>query len=199
MKRFFTVLMVGVLMLGVSQPVAAQESGRWRANVGVGWFSLPDFVGMLIAGLGTIDTTEGTSTQDFIPLLNPNLGVLCGVNDWFAVGGSMSIGYAAATSHFDDTGVVSRRTRALYLTLTLDAKARYVAWNNLSLYGSVGVGAMALSSNQFYDGSNHPNLQFAPMCNLYPLCLSIGNETGGFVEFGWGSKGFVNIGGYFSF
>ena len=106
MKRFFTFLTMVGLMLALSQPVVAQEQGRWQVKGGVGWFSLPDIFGSLVAGLGSIDTTEGVEHKEFATMLNPNVEVYCGINDWFALGGSLALGYMSFGSKFVETGAL---------------------------------------------------------------------------------------------
>lgn len=196
MKRFFTVLMIAAVVLGASQPLMAQQKGEWNVKVGAGWFSAPDFVGLLVAGLGSIDTTEGTSSQEFIPLINPNVEVLYGVSDWCSLGGSMAMGYSAAKSVFDVTGEVNRSSSAFYNTLCLSAQTRYFRRGNFAMYGSWGVGLCALYAMQRSADGNTNNNNFAAtfMANAYPLCFEMGEKVSCFVEVGWGAKGIVNVG-----
>ena len=199
MKRFFAFLMMAGVMLGASQSVVAQERGEWCIKGGVGWFSLPDFMGSLVAGLGSIDTTEGCENHSFIPMLNPNVEVHYGINDWLALGGSVAIGYAGAESRFVDTGDVNKSSKALYPTICLSAQTRYLSAGKFAMYGSWGVGVMVLVSNQKTSENTNTQVGFSPMANLYPLGFSYGGETGGFVEAGWGAKGWVNVGVYHNF
>lgn len=199
MKRFFTFLTMVGLMLALSQPVVAQEQGRWQVKGGVGWFSLPDVFGSLVAGLGSIDTTEGVEHKGFAPMLNPNVEVYCGINDWFALGGSLALGYMSFGSKFVETGALSKSSTALYPTLCIGAQTRYFSTGKFSMYGSWGAGVMALISNQKTPEENNIQVGVIPMVNLYPLSLSYGGSTGGFLEAGWGAKGFVNVGVYHNF
>lgn len=199
MKRFFTLLMMAGVMLGASQPLMAQQKGDWNIKVGAGWFSVPDFVGALVAGLGSIDTTEGTISQDFVPMINPNVEVLCSVNDWLELGASLSVGYASAKSVFEGTDKVNKSSMALYPTLCFGVDTRYFRSSRFSMYGSWGLGVCALYGQQrSADGSSADNDNFAvaPMGNFYPLCFSYGeaDSVEGFLEIGWGAKGIFNVG-----
>ena len=199
MRRFLAFLMMAGVMLGTSHSVVAQQRGEWSVKGGVGWFSLPDFFGSLVAGLGSIDTAEGVKHQEFVPLLNPNVEVYCGINDWLALGGSVAVGYASAKSVFSETGVVNKSVEALYPTLCISVQTRYFSIGKFSMYGSWGAGVMMLISSQKTPEENNNQVGVIPMVNLYPLGLSYGGDLGGFLEAGWGAKGFVNLGVYYNF
>ncbi len=199
MKRVFAFFALAVLMHALSQPIVAQERGVLQVRVGAGWLSLPDFIGGLVVGLGSIDTTEGVEGYSFAPMINPNVELLCGVNEWLALGGSLSVGCAAAETRFEQTGEVSKSTSALYPTICLAATTRYFSSGRVTIYGSWGVGAMMLLSRQTLSSETNTQVGVAPMANLYPLCLSWGGSARGFVELGWGAKGIVNVGGFFRF
>lgn len=195
MKRLFTFLMIAALTLGTSQTLVAQD-GKWSTKVGAGWYSVPDFVGALITGLGTIDTTEGTSSHDFIPLINPNIELVYGVNDWISLGGYLSVGYASAESRFEATGTVNKSTESFYPTLLFSAETRYFTSGWFSMYGSWGIGAMALFSQQLFEGDTNTQFAVAPMANVYPLgfAFEVNHNLAAFLEIGLGAKGFFNVG-----
>lgn len=160
---------------------------------------MPDIFGLLIAGFGSIDTTEGTSSRDFIPLLNPNVEVLFGVNSWLSLGGSLAVGYASAESVLDTSGVVNKSMKTLYPTLTFAAQTQYFSSGRFAMYGSWGLGVMAVYAQQRSQEEgvgNNTSFAATLMGNAYPLCFSYGNtgEVAGFVELGWGAKGIVNVG-----
>lgn len=199
MKRFLAFLMMAGVMLGASQSVVAQQRGEWSVKGGVGWFSLPDVVGGLLVGFGSIDSTNGVVISSFVPMFNPNIEVQYAVNDWLALGGSVAVGYASAKSVFSETGVVNKSVEALYPTLCFAAQTRYFSMGKFSMYGSWGAGVMMLISSQKTPEENNNQVGVIPMVNLYPLSLSYGGDLGGFLEAGWGAKGFVNLGVYYNF
>ena len=201
MKRFFTILATLAVASATITPASAQVKGEWSIKGGIGWYSLPDIVGVLIAGFGSIDTTEGTSSQAFAPLLNPNVEFHYGFNDWFALGGSLTTGLTSAKSIITNTGTVNKSVFALYPTLCVNAITTYFRSGKFSMYGSWGVGVMGLFSRQTGTDISDSSLQFGivPMGNIYPLSFTYGGRTGGFAELGWGAKGFVNLGVYHVF
>ncbi|MBE6201134.1 MAG: hypothetical protein E7134_02975 [Rikenellaceae bacterium] len=201
MKRIFTLLAAILLAVATITPASAQAKGEWNIKGGIGWVSTPDFVGALIAGLGSIDTTEGTSHKELTTLLNPNVEILYGVNDKWAWGCSLSAGYILSQSVFDDTGVVNKSASAFYPTLCLAAQTTYFRRGQFAMYGSWGFGVMAMVIEQKGTDvtADGPNIAFAPMGNVYPLSFSYGGRTGGFAEIGWGAKGIVNLGIYHNF
>ena len=201
MKRFFTILATLAVASATITPASAQVKGEWSIKGGIGWYSLPDIVGVLIAGFGSIDTTEGTSSQAFAPLLNPNVEFHYGFNDWFALGGSLTTGLTSAKSTFEDSGATNKSVFALYPTLCVNAITTYFRSGKFSMYVSWGVGIMGLFSRQTGTDISDSSLQFGivPMGNIYPLSFTYGGRTGGFAELGWGAKGFVNLGVYHVF
>ena len=202
MKRFFVFLTTILFAAATIAPASAQQRGEWSIKGGVGWYSVPDVVGALVAGLSTaFGNPEGAESQGFIPLLNPNIEVHYGINDWLALGGSLSVGYSSAKVVLTDTGALNKSASAFYPSLVFSAKTQYFRSGAFAMYGSWGVGAMALAAKQWSsDGSNNNNsFGIMPMGNLYPLCFSYGGRTGGFAELGWGAKGFANVGVYHVF
>ena len=194
MKRILSLLVAIVLVFGTTQNAAAQERGEWSIRGGVGWFSVPDLIGALVAGLGSIDTTEGVTRQEFIPLLNPNVGIYCSMNDWLSLGTSFTVGYSTAKTVMEDTGRVNKSVSVLYPSVYIGGIFKYYSYGKFSIYGLCEVGAALYSVTQFSDGENRHQLSFSPMANVYPIGLSYGGQVSGFIEGGWGSRGIVNAG-----
>lgn len=199
MKRVFCILAVAALVMGAPQKAVAQERGELSVRGGVGYFSLPDFVAALATGLGTMAGDEGTVHQSFVTMLNPNIGLYYGVNDWLSLGGSATLGYSSAKRVYESSGTVEKSVRVVYPSLFVGAQTKYFTSGKFSLYGTWGVGAMALFSEQMSDSSKSSNFALSFMADVYPLSLSYGGDLGGFLEAGWGSRGFVNVGIYRNF
>ena len=205
MRRFLTLLATLAVGLTPLSPASAQNTHTWQLKGSAGLFSLPDFVGLLVVGFGSIDTTDEVTRHEFTPVTNLSFEAHRFVNEWFALGGSLSVGYASAYTRFANGGAISRRASALYPTLCLAATTRYFESNRFAMYGSWGVGATALLVDQYSANSSSANDDDTPstgitlMGNLYPLCLSYGESSGIYVEVGWGAKGIVNVGGFFNF
>lgn len=203
MKRFFTFFAAILLASATITPSAAQQVGQWSVRGGVGWFSLPDFIGILVAGFGTaFNNPEGSERQEFIPLLNPSIEAHYSFNEWFALGGSLACGYASSKSTHIESGALNKKVWAAYPTLCVSAQTTYFRKGKFSMYGLWGLGVTAMFSQQTSEDSSaehNTSVVVAPMGNLYPLGISFGNNIGGFAEFGWGTKGIVNIGAYCNF
>lgn len=200
MKRFFTTLMVVVLSAAALAPAKAQTKGEWSIKGGVGYLSLPDLICGLAVGLGSMDMTEGVENESFALMTNPTVEFHYGLNNWFALGGSVTVGYASAKSVFPETGVVNKTISCIYPSVCLSAITRYFTNGKFSMYGSWGLGAVAISTEQTSQSNGSSSqMTVAPMANVYPLCFSVGGSIGGFCELGWGAKGFANVGAYFNF
>lgn len=201
MKRFFAILAAGAMLLAATTTATAQQRGDWQVRGGAGVLSLPDVFGVIVVGFGSIDTSENVTSHEFVPLTSPTIEVNYWLGDKVALGGSLSVGYAAAWSTFNDSGKDSRRVSALYPTLCLSAQTRYFRKGNFMMYGSWGVGAMTMVVNQYNsdEGQNNSSLGFSMMGNLYPLGFQFGHDKAFFVELGWGAKGTLNVGGCFNF
>lgn len=202
MKRFFRLIMMVVLMAFASlAPAKAQQKGDLHVKAGIGFFSVTDYLGLLLAGFGSIDTTEGVSHHDFITLFNPSVEVEYHFSPHFSLGGFLATGYADAWSTLDATGQINKRATVFYPTLGVSCTTRYFRSGNFSMYGSFGVGVALVTFRQTTPDEGRGNLQFnpIPMANAYPLGFKFGDTKGLFVEAGWGSKGLVNIGAFFNY
>lgn len=196
MKKFLIFLAV----LGIGLTASAQPNDNKQIRVGVGVFSAPDFVGLFVAGFGSIDTNDDISRGEFIPLFNPNIEMTWKVTDWLSLGGRVAVGYSSAWSTFNKTGDVSRRISFLYPTLNAVANTTYFSRGGWTLGGSWGFGMTYMVTNQYdSDSGTNASSTIAPMFDIYPLCIGYGGPVGLFVEWGWGSRGVVNLGGYFNF
>ena len=191
--------MVLVLATAALTPANAQSKGEWSVKGGVGFLSFPDLICGLVVGLGSFDATEGVVGESFTPMINPSLEFYYGVNNWLALGGSVSVGYASARTVFSETGVVNKSISCLYPSMYVSALTRYFTVGRFSMYGSWGLGAMAISTTQTSEGRTSSDMGATIMANAYPLCFSVGRSVGGFCEVGWGAKGFVNAGMFVNF
>ena len=97
MKKFLIFLAV----LGIGLTASAQPNDNKQIRVGVGVFSAPDFVGLFVAGFGSIDTNDDISRGEFIPLFNPNIEMTWKVTDWLSLGGS---GLQLCLEHLQQNG-----------------------------------------------------------------------------------------------
>lgn len=207
MKRFFTFLAATAMSVATIFPAKAQLGDGWSIKAGAGWFSIPDVVGLLLAGFGAIDTEEGTSNKSFVPMVSPSVELHYQFNDWFALGGSLAVGYAQNKSVFDSSNIVNKEIWTLYPTLCVNALTNYYQNDEFTLYGSWGVGVMVLFCQQRGESITDKSVkcQSAFMGNCYPLGLAFdlrplfgGSESNGrtalTLEAGWGAKGIASLG-----
>lgn len=189
--------MVTLLAIGVA-PARAQLSGQMHVKGGAGFLSFPDYLGLVLVGLGSIDTTEGVTRGEFIPLVGPSAELERVVSERFSWGGFFALGCASAWTKFDSNGALNKRTSAIYPSLGIGCTTRYFRVGNFSMYGSWGLGVTFYAVDQYTASGGSTGVQMAvfPTANLYPLSFKIGSQSGFYTEIGWGSKGFVSMGGF---
>lgn len=207
MKRLVAIFAVVVLSMTTVLPASAQEyqlprqTYETRADIGVGWVSIPDVVGILVTGLGSLDFEGDTFVTSFTPCTNPSIEVMRYKNEWFSYGLSVTIGLAEGTIEAE-TGVVKKQTKCFYPTLSFVAETRYFKDENFALYGSWGVGASFYMVRQKYTngyGDSTFDVAVLPCVDIYPLCARWGEQIGVYAALGAGSKGGLNVGGFINF
>jgi hypothetical protein len=75
-------------------------------------------------------------------------------------------------------------------------KANYLKKNNFSMYLLLGLGIsnyFVIDNNPTYS-SIGVNYFAIPNFNIYPLCFSTNRDNGFYIEIGYGSKGYLNLG-----
>lgn len=208
MRRFFAILVVAAFALVAISPASAQEYGlsgqnyQKKMDIGAGWFSIPDVVGVLITGLSSIEIEEETFSTSLTPCTNPSVEIMKYKNEWFSYGASFSLGYAEGAVE-TQMGVVKKQTICIYPTIGFVAETRY--FNNddgFSLYGSWGAGAsLYVVSQKYANGYGESTLSATvmPCVDIYPLCARWGEFIGVYAELGIGSKGVLNTGVFINF
>lgn len=198
MKRLYTLMLALLIALAGTQPMQAQEKGSLALHYGAGFFSFPDFLGILLVGFGSLEfNNEESIHRDFIPLIDPNFELEYYFNERVSLGGHLSLGMAKASRIFEEEVDSYKKATAVYPSLMLSSSTHYLQKEKFSLYGHWGLGATFLFFRQIHsDKSENPlKLSLFPAANIYPLCLSYGKQHRVKMELGWGSKGFANIGG----
>ena len=199
MKRLYVLLMAALILSASSISISAQEKGTLRFHYSLGLLSLPDYLGAVIVGLGSIDTSDGVSSHSFLPLANLNAGLEYHFNEKVSLGATLSLSGSSAWTTIDANGEINRKIAGFYPSLCVSSTTRYFKHNLFSMYGHWGVGASFYMISQYFRTETPPssfNGAVTPAGNIYPLCFSWGRKAGFNLECGWGSKGFVNIGGY---
>lgn len=203
MKRLYSFLLMVVVTMTCFMPAAAQKdnTSRWQLHYGLGGLSLPDVVGALLAGLGSIDIGNEVESHSFAPFCNPNIGLEYALNEKLSLGGSVAVGTARAWTTFTENGQLSKSSECWYPSLCISLSNKYVQKENYRMYGHWGLGAalFSLQQSNHSDSTGNQGLSVVPMVNLYPLCFAWGKSAGFQLECGWGANGIVNVGGYWSF
>ena len=207
MKRLIAIFVVVVLSLVTILPTSAPEyewpqpSYEKRMEIGAGWVSIPDVVGILVTGLSSIEFEEETFVTSLTPCTNPSFEMLWRTNKWFSCGVSCSIGYASGNIETVDGGLV-KRTSCLYPTLGFVAETRYFAHDGYAMYGSWGAGVSFYFVGQELvkqSGDSTFEVAVLPCVDIYPLCVRWGDLIGFYAECGVGSKGILNVGAFIHF
>jgi hypothetical protein len=194
MKRISVFLIALILMSATYQSAKAQDTNRWDARLGVGFFGLQDFIPLLTIGLGE-DIDRATNVDfRFLPLITPSFEISYECNKYISVGGQLTLGYATAKYEYIDDGARGRSSM-IYPTLMANLKVNYLKSGSFSMYGLFGLGASTfiwIDNSPYY--SKEMNFTAIPMFNFYPLCFSTNKDNGFYMEVGYGSKGWLNLG-----
>ena len=195
MKRIATILVIAALFSANLKPIQAQEdTNRWDARIGIGSFGITDLIPTFIIGFS--DGTSGSGKGfRFVPLATPNFEMSYKFNNTLSLGGQLTLGYAGVdkTGQFwdeDGNSIQEIKAHMIYPTLMINLKTNYIQKDTFSMYGLWGLG----TSIYAYFRPNSSELFAFPMFNFYPLCFSTNKDNGFFMELGWGSKGFINLG-----
>lgn len=199
MKRLLLLLLVATIALNSTTTAQAQVDRNLTLKASAGLISLPDYINLLLVGLGSIDPKDNISREDFTPCTAINLEMLHPINHWMQIGASLSSGYASAQTIYNDTGALSRYISSFHNSLCFLANTTYWQKNNFAFYGSWGLGATLFVVTQKDADTNNTQATVAPMGNIYPICMKFGNLKGAYLELGWGAKGIVTIGGFINF
>ena len=194
MKKILTFLAIALVLCLGFKPLSAQETSKWNAKLGGGFISVQDLFGLIEIGY---DGIEGNQTDEIIkiyPIITPNFEVTYSFNNSISLGLQASIGYSGRYATFTDN---SYRDYSTILTPTLMANLNitYFKRDNFYGYGSFGLGVFGfVVFHSKYENSLSSGNLFSPMFNFYPFCFSTNKDNGFFMEFGWGSKGIINLG-----
>jgi hypothetical protein len=115
-------------------------------------------------------------------------------NEYISVGAQLSLGFANEEYIYSNSEL--KGNSFLFCpTLMANLRVNYFNKNNFSMYGLFGLGASnyLIVNNDPYS-SISLNYFVIPNFNFYPLCLSTNRDNGFYMEVGYGSKGYLNLG-----
>ena len=194
MKKTLTFLAIALVLCVGFKPLSAQDTNRWDARLGLGVFGAQDVVGLLTIGLGEYVDGDISSSSGFYPLISPSLEMSYECNEYISVGAQLSLGFANEEYRYSNSEL--KGNSFLFCpTLMANLRVNYFNKNNFSMYGLFGLGASnyLIVNNDPYS-SISLNYFVIPNFNFYPLCLSTNRDNGFYMEVGYGSKGYLNLG-----
>ena len=125
MKKILTFLAIALVLCVGFKPLSAQDTNRWDARLGIGFFGLQDFIPLLTIGLGE-DIDRATNVDfRFLPLITPSFEMSYECNKYISVGGQLTLGYATAKYEYIDDGARGRSSM-IYPTLMANLKVNYL-------------------------------------------------------------------------
>jgi opacity protein-like surface antigen len=204
MKKALISLLFCFTIVMCAQPMAAQKSSETPSlrgseiTISYGNFTSSTFF-MEMASLTEIIVTLGL-VQDNINITNPtgvvSFTYLYNFNKLIALGGSL--GYEYASGYLTNSkGITTGNIYMNFANLAVECDFTYRVWENVKLYGMVGLAATWLNANYSYSDPSHGNLIISsviPNLQVTPFGIRFGKQVGGFMEIGFGYKGWVNAG-----
>lgn len=194
MKKTLTFLAIALVLCVGFKPLSAQETKKWDARLGLSIAPIQDVVGLLTVGLGEYVDGDISSSSGFYPLISPSLEMSYKCNEYISVGAQLSLGFANEEYRYSNSEL--KGNSFLFCpTLMANLRVNYFNKNNFSMYGLFGLGASnyLIVNNDPYS-SIGLNYFVIPNFNFYPLCFSTNRDNGFYMEVGYGSKGYLNLG-----
>lgn len=194
MKKTLTFLAIALVLCVGFKPLSAQETSKWNAKLGGGFISVQDLFGLIEIGYDGIAGNQSDGIIKIYPLITPNFEVAYSFNDRVSLGLQVAIGYAGRYQTFENS-TDRDYTTILSPTLMANLNVTYFKKENFYGYGVFGIGGFYLGVfNSLHENSLSSGGIGIPMFNFYPFCFSTNKDNGFFMEFGWGSKGIINLG-----
>ena len=206
MKRIFTVMFLCL----ISGLVSAQETQTGNNSTptttyphheiyaGVGLFNDNQLFSMFGDVLGTIFTLGQAVQPNKYSAFTPSVGYKYWFNKRIGLGAHFAFDWNSVKVihrpdiigdyHNADT-VIHKR---YFYTIAIDATFNYMYKPACQLYGNIGMGVTLVS----FANNKETGLRQFPFFNMHisPIGVRFGKMVGGFVELGWGYKGFINAG-----
>ena len=199
MKHFLTTIFF-ILIVGYA---SAQEAGgsstaeypHHEFYAGVGLLNDNQLFSFFGDILGTVVTLGQAVQPNKYSVLTPCIGYKYWFNKRIGVGihyafdvNSVKVFYRSRNNYHDVDTVIYKR---YFHTLAVEFGVNYVNKPAFQLYGNMGMGVTFI-----HFAKNGAGLKQFPVfnMNIVPLGMRFGEDFAGFVEFGWGYKGFINAG-----
>ncbi|MCL2326913.1 MAG: hypothetical protein FWC39_00215 [Bacteroidetes bacterium] len=196
MKKLFTTLMLGLTMIIVCPAQTTPTVQHHEFYGGFGLLNTNQMFSMIGDVFGTIFTL-GQVQPDRYWAFTPSIGYKYWFNKSIGIGAHFAFDKnSVKANHGTFTNSDWRIHNRYFYTFALDFNWNYMNRPMCQLYGNIGMGSTLVQfSNNKADNPDARLKQF-PFFNWHisPFGVRVGNMVGGFAEFGWGYKGFINTG-----
>jgi hypothetical protein len=190
MKKVILFLVISLTISSVAaQNSEKQTAGKHELSVGAGVFSSNQALSALGDLLGTAATAGYVTTAGDYNWFTPFISYQYAFSKRFSLGGTFAFDYNTLKLSNYDTFVGNYKR--YYFTFAVEGVFNYMNNGNSRLYGLLGGGVTVTSIPDNKEKINnfvYPNFQFSP------IGYKFGDKIGGFVELGYGYKGFINAG-----
>lgn len=108
----------------------------------------------------------------------------------FRLGGDLSYSHTYMNFKDNSTGEIGSESNLRFIMAMVSGRCDYLRRKNFTFYGDVAAGAMAGIGD---------DISYSPAFQVNPLGFRFGGKVGGFLELGFGVRGFATAGIEFSF
>jgi hypothetical protein len=190
MKKVILFLVISLTISSVTaQNNEEQTIGKHQLSAGVGVFSSNQALSALGDFIGTAATAGYVTTAGNYSWLTPFISYQYAFSRRFSLGGTFAFDYNTLKISNHDTPVGNYKR--YYSTFAVEGVLNYMNNGNSRLYGLLGGGVTVTS---IPDNTEKINNFVYPNFQLSPIGYKFGDKIGGFVELGYGYKGFINAG-----
>ena len=202
MKKLFTTCMLGLTMIIASPAQTVPTVQHHEFYAGLGLLNSNQVLSMFGDLIGTIFTLGHAVQPGSYWAFTPSIGYKYWFNNYIGLGAhfafdknSVKAVYDAGSLATTDDDKWATHNRYFW-TMALDFNWNYMNKPMCQLYGDIGMGASVVRFSNNRPDNPEATLKQFPFFNMHlsPFGVRVGNKVGGFAEFGWGYKGFINAG-----
>ncbi|GHT07075.1 hypothetical protein FACS189440_01180 [Bacteroidia bacterium] len=189
MKKVILFVVISLAISSVAAQNNGEQAGKHELSAGVGVFSFNQALSALGDLLGTAATAGYVTTAGDYNWFTPFISYQYAFSKRFSLGGTFAFDYNTLKVSNHDTPVGNYKR--YYSTFSLEGVLNYMNNGNSRLYGLLGGGVTVTS---IPDNKEKINNLVYPNFQISPIGYKFGDKIGGFVELGYGYKGFINAG-----
>lgn len=202
MKKIIATLMLGLTIIIVCPAQTTTPTVQHHEfYAGLGLLNTNQMISMVADVAGTLLTLGQLMQPDSYGVITPSVGYRYWFNKRVGIGVHAAFDKnSVKILHVNDPSTAADNEwhvhNRYFWTTAFDFNWNYMNKPMCQLYGNVGVGATMVAFSDSNADSNNGKLKKAPFFNMHisPFGVRVGKMVGGFAEFGWGYKGFINAG-----